>query len=260
MDSILNKEVSRVKVLKGNKGKSQEELKRQAFVNIKVRELRQNPLFSDSDEQKLAEIRFRSYLEANELESMSEIDILRSLIYNEVFEARIQKQLNKMADDNKAPYDKITKQLTDIQNQKLALKVKLGIDKDSKTESDLTRLQQLEKRFDRYILDHRNEFTWGYVYTCKKCNHKDIDLVLARKRVKDFSLLKHPWQAGRYLFNYEILKDVKSGKLSKHDAWRYLCCASTGGDYEGSFSEEYCTDYIDYCLEKWKEIVDHFTR
>lgn len=260
MEYDLKKEISRVSNLKQNRGKSPEEMERQASVNLKVRAFKANPLFIDAEEVKLSIDRFRNYLETNELESLGEIDTLRSLIYNEVFEARIQKQLNKLKTEDKAPYDKITKQLTDIQNQKISIKMKLGIDKGEKEDSDLTKLQMLEKRFDRYILEHRNEFTWAFVFTCKKCNQKDVEMVLARKRVKDFSLLTHPWHAGRYLFNYEILKDIKDGKLSKHDGWRYLCCASEAGDYQGSFSEEYCVDFIDYCLANWAKIMKHFNK
>lgn len=256
----INKELGRLKHLKGNQGKPEEELTKQAVLNLRVREFKHNPLFSDLDEIKLSDERFREYLKANEIDSLGEIDTLRSLIYCEIFEVRIQRELNKLGEDNKIPFDKITKQLTDIQNQKMILKVKLGIDRDAKEDSDLTKLQMLEKRFDRYIIEHRNEFELAYVFTCKKCKTKDVELVLIRKRIKDFTALRHPWFAGRYLFNYEILKDVKSKKISKHDAWRYLCCASTGGNYEGSFSEEYCTDYIDYCMDNWVKIVSHFEK
>lgn len=256
----LNKELNRVRGLKGNNGKSIEQLEKQALLNLRVRDFRKNPLFTDPEEIKISEERFREYLKNNELESIGEIDTLRSLIFCEVFEIRIQKELNKMGADNKVPFEKVTKQLTDIQNQKMTLKVKLGIDRDAKEDSDLTKLQMLEKRYEQYILEHRNEYSLAYVFTCKKCKTKDVEMVLVRRRVKDFTALRHPWFAGRYLFNYEILKDVKSKKISKHDAWRYLCCASTGGNYEGSFSEEYTTDYIQYCLDNWVKIVSHFEK
>lgn len=260
MDSDLKKEISRLFNLKQNKEKSEEELQKQATLNLKVREFKSVPLFDNDDEQKVATERFKKYLETNEIESLGDIDVLRSLIYLEVFEIRIQKQLNKLAENDQVPFDKITKQLTDVQNQKLSLKVKLGIDVDEKEDSELTKLQMLEKRFNRWIIDHRNEYSLAYVYTCKKCQHKDIEMVLVRRRVKDFTVMSNPWSAGRFLFNYEILKDVKSKKLTSHDAWRYLCCSSTGGEYEGSFSEEYCDDYIQFCMDNWAKITSHFKK
>ena len=153
MDAELNKEVARLKNLKGNKQIALEELERQASINLKVREFKSNPLFIDPDEIKLSTDRFKAYLEANELESMSEIDTLRSLIYNEVFEIRIQKQLNKMAEDNKAPYDKITKQLTDIQNQKLTFENGANSinnefnEASSEIEKDLTKMMEENNQF-----------------------------------------------------------------------------------------------------------------
>jgi hypothetical protein len=251
MDGDLNKEISRLKPLKGNKGASQEELERKAMINLRVREFRANPLFLDTIEMKLSEDRFKAYLDANELESMSEIDTLRSLVYNEVFESRIQKQLNEMARDNKAPSDKITKQLTDIQNQKLSLKTKLGIDKADEEVDELTGLEILKKRYKDYINNHRNEFT-------VVCPHGQ--LMLLRRRVKDFDSMAHPWFAGRWFFNYEILKDVKAGKLSKDDAWRYSCCASQGEKYKPAFDKKYCVDFINYCLDHWAEITDFFEK
>ena len=248
MDSDLNKELNRLKGLKGNKEKSVEEIQRQANVNIKVRQFRNNPLFTNSIENKLSEDKFRAYLQTNELESMGEIDTLRSLIYNEIFELRIQKQLNKLHEEDKVPSDKLTKQLTDIQNQKLSVKVKLGISNEDEKKDELTGLQILKKRFKNYINAHRSEFS-------VVCPHGQI--MLLRKRVKNFDSMKHPFFAGRWLFNYEILKDVKDGKLTKQDAWRYLSCTSEGGNYKPAFDKEYCTDYIEYCLNHWAEITEH---
>lgn len=256
----LNKELSRLKGLLGNRGKTVEELEKQAGLNLHTRSFKKNPLFTDPDEIKISDERFRNYLKNNELDSLGEIDTLRSLIYVEIFEIRLQKELNKIHADAKVPFEKLTKQLTDIQNQKMILKVKLGIDRDAKEDNDLTKLQMLEKRFNRYILEHRAEFTLAYSYKCSKCKHQDVELVLVRKRIKDFTALRHPWFAGRYLFNYEILKDVKNKVITKKQAWKYLCCASSGGNYEGSFSEEYTTDYIQYCLDNWVKIISHFEK
>lgn len=250
-DSVLEQEVKRLKNLKSCKEMSDEQFIRMAKINLLVRAFKSSPMFDETTpdgkaEQDLAEERFKSYLVNHELESESELDTLRSLVYNEVFEVRLQRELNKISKEGKYPPDRLTKQLTDIQNQKMEIKVRLGIDQEKKDADDLTGLQILTKKFDKYINAHRNEFTMT-------CPHGQI--LLLRKRIIDFDSMPHPWFAGRWFFNYEILKDVKDGKLSKQDAWRYMCCASQGGDYKPAFSEKYCTDYIDYCLERWAEIT-----
>lgn len=258
MDLSLSAEIKRLRNLKNYKEYSDSQLEKIAKINLRVKDFRSNPLFAYVDEkgeiskqsqldQELAETKFRSYLENHELESQSDLDTLRSLIYNEIHESHIQFELNKLNAEKKYPPEKLTAQLIDVQNQKMALKMKLGIDKEANI-SELTKLQQLEKKFELYYQEHANEFTT----VCGCCG----EMLLLRRRVEKFDTLKHPWFAGRWLFNYEILKDVKDGKISKDDAWRYLVCASQGGEYKSAFSKEYSIDYINYCLDHWAEITD----
>jgi hypothetical protein len=269
-NSELEREIKRLKGLKQNQDLLPEELEPIARVNIAVRDFKRKPLFEyngddknikkevDQD-QKLAEEKYKSYLESYEIESDSDLDTLSSLTYNEIFEKRIQRELNKLHDQGKYPPDRLTKQLTEVQNQKLSLKVKLGIDRKEEEKDDLTKLQLLEKRVFDHIQEHKNEHTIGVGWECEKCGHKDWEQYLLWYKVKDFKLMKHPWFVGRWLANYEILKDVKENKLSKEDATRYLMCASQGGDYKKEY-KEYCTDYIDFCLEEWEEILGHFEK
>jgi len=256
MDAVLEAEINRLKNLKSLKGLAVEELAKIALTNLKIKEFKTNPIFSDPAEQTLAEAKFRSYLENHEIESMSDIDTLKSLVYNEVFEIRIQKELNKIHAEDKYPPDRLTNQLTSLQNQKSQLKLKLGIDRPEEQISELSKLQQLEKRYEAYIQEHRNEFELAYAYTCSKCNHQDVDMVLVRRRVKDFDTILHPWFAGRFFFNYYLFQMVKDKKITKEDAWKVMCGASLGGSTKPSaFSREYCTDYIDYVLNHWAEIT-----
>lgn len=255
MANKLEREINRLSNLKNYKSMAKGDLEPIARINIEIREFHANPSFSDPDEQLLAETRFRDYLENSQIESSSDIDTLKSLIYNEVFEIRIQKDLNSYQTKEKSPPEKLTKQLVDIQNQKSSLKIKLGIDKKEEEKDDLSKYQLVQKRTHEYIQQHKEEFTIWIPQTCEKCGHKDIESYLLWRRVKDFNSLKHPWFAGKWFFNYEILKDVKDGKLSKDDAWRYMICAGQGGNYKPSKDKQYCIDYINYCLENWTEIV-----
>lgn len=246
MDADLIREINRIKNLKGTSDLAESEIERKAKINLRVRDFKAKPLFENAEEQVLAEERYKLYLESNEIESISDLDTLKSLIFNEVFETRIQKQLNKLNEEDKFPSDKLTEQLTKVQNQKLDLKVKLGIDSETPTTDELTGLQTLKIRCEKYINENKEEFT---------CICPHGSMMLLRRRVKDFDTMEHPWFAGRWLFNYEMLKDVKSGKLSKEDCWRYLSNASDGGNYKPAFDKQYCTDYIDYCLNHWAEIT-----
>jgi len=86
MDSDFAKELKRVSGLKQNQGKTEEELYPQARINLECRKFKANPLFPDAEEQKLAEEKFKDYLLNNEIETSSDLDTLRSLIFTEILE------------------------------------------------------------------------------------------------------------------------------------------------------------------------------
>jgi predicted Zn-ribbon and HTH transcriptional regulator len=260
MSADLDREIKRLSNLKQNQGIPLEDLTPVARMNLEIRDFKSNPLFNieseeGQKEQKLAESRFKNYLENSEIESASDIDTLKSLIFNEIFEIRIQGELNKLQKDGKYPPDKLIKSLVEVQDQKSSLKVKLGIDKKEEEKDDLSALQLLQKRVHKHIQENKNEFTLYIPWTCEKCGYKDIESYLIYKRVKDFNALKHPWFVGRYLFNYEIIKDVKEKRISLEDATRYLMCSGQGGKYKRDEAKKYCIDYLNYCIENWTEIT-----
>lgn len=254
----LERELSRLSNLKQHKGLAQEELEPLAKINLSVRDFKRNKLFDKNDEQTLAEERFRKYLTNNELESDSDLDTLRSLVFNEIFEQRIQTELNKISADGKYPSDKLIKSLVDVQNQKNGLKIKLGIDRKDEEKDELSAYQLLHKRVDKYINEHKNEFSFNLGFQCESCGHKNWESFLLYKRIKDFdSAIKNPWFLGRWLFNYELIKDVKEKKISPVDATRYLMCCGNGDFYQPQDEDKkWCTDYVNYCVENWAEIID----
>lgn len=257
MATELQRELTRLGNLVQNKGKNIEDLEPQARINIVVREFHSSPLFTDPVEQKLAEEKFKAYLENNELESASDIDTLRSLIFNEILEARIRGEFNKLAEKNQLPPDKLIKSLVEVQDQKSKIKVKLGIDRKDDDKDDFNAYQLAEKRVAKYVNDNRDEFTINLGWQCDKCGHKDIESFLLYKRVKDYHMLKMPWFVGKYLFNYEIVKDVKNKKISKEDATRYLMCSGSGKFYKPSADDKkWCTDYLEYLVSNFIEISD----
>ena len=265
--SEIDSELKRIKNLVQNKGKSEEELLKQANINCIVRNFKNNPLFVyDGADTKIKEViekennisleKFKNYLENYNIESDSDLSTLKSLIFTEVIEVRLQRNINDLTIEGKSIPRQSTEQLIQVQDQITTLKIKLGIDKTEVQDSELTKLEKLEKRFQRYIEENRNEFTLDVPLICQKCNHEAKYNFLLRRRLKDFDAVKNPWFVGRFFFNYEILKDVKKGKLSKEDAWRYMSSCATGEEFKNTaFGEKYCADYIDWCLANWGEIT-----
>lgn len=247
VESDLKKEINRLKNLKNNDSLSEEAIERIANINIKVRDFRKNPLFKyikkpnkevisedkerAENEQKLAEERYKSYLETHDIESLSDLDTLRSLVYLEVYQDRIQKIINSQDYAS----DKLTKQLVDIQNQKRDLKIRLEIDRPENKVDDLTALQRLQKKMNTYIQFNRNEFT-----TC--CAECGTILLLRRKCNKEnFQNLKHPMFSGRFYYNSRAIQLVKEGKLTKEQ-------------YSWVFHTS--PQYVDWCIEHEGDAIE----
>lgn len=254
MNPKIQKEFKRLKNLKQNKGKSEEELQKlyqNAQINIAKREIKVDERFTDEKEKIFAIELFEHYVATYEFERFSDLSTLQSLIYEQILLKRIQNHINSLFAKNKDTYlDKREREtLTETEKRIDELKIKLGIDKKDVETNELSSHQLLEERFEKHINANKHEFT----IACGHCNK----LLLLRKRVKDFDCIDHPWFAGRWFFNYPIMLDVKEEKISKEQAWKYMCGAAKGETEKPAFSKEYCIDYIDYCLENWDEIVEN---
>lgn len=268
--SEILSEIIKLKNLKQyeNSTLSDDEFFRMAKINILVRDFKANPLFyyetdvedkvtgkknreqskKSKVDQKLAEEKFKAYLQKYEFENESDLDTLRSLIFNEVYEQRIQRQINGIIAEDKdgLPNKNLTEQLTEVQNQKLELKVKLGIDKEESGDRELNVLQKLQVRFDKHIEENREEFS----IACGCCG----EMLLLRRRVKDFDSMKHGWFSGRFFFNLPLIKLVKNGTLTKEQATEVLMGAGMGGDTQTK-QQDYSNDYIEWCLKNLGEIL-----
>lgn len=254
MNPKTEKEFKRLKNLKQNKNKSDEELQKlytDAQINVAKREVKADDRFTAENEKSIAIELFEHYVRTYEFEKYTDLCTLQSLIYEEILLRRIQNHINKtFTNDGNTYLDKREREtLTETEKRIEEFKIKLGIDKEDAEINELSALQLLAQRFDKYINANKHEFTI-VCYNCQK-------LLLIRKRVKDFDCIEHPWFAGRWFFNYQILLDVKEGKITKQQAWRYMCSAAKGETERPAFSKEYCEDYIKYCLENWDDITEN---
>lgn len=238
MDDRIEKEMIRLKNLPQYKNKTDDYLQEKATLNIKKRE--SNDIadrFDEPSEKKFATKIYESYLQGYPfIDSVSDLSALADLVYEEVLKARLEKQINSIKRDSNGAHIVPDKQLTtlhDIQNQILSLKTRLGIDRPIKEEDkELTGLQELQKRFHKYIQVNKHEFTTK----CSCCG----EMLLLRRRVKDFEVLKHPMFSGTWLYNEDMISDVKSGILTKEQAAKYLKTSP---------------DYIDWCIKHKREIT-----
>ena len=242
----VDKEINRIKNLQQYKKKTDDELRLIAEENLNKKQLDVSSLFEDKADQAIATEIYEKYVKEFPDFDYSELATLRDLVYEEVYKIKIQRKINEGMDKGNNPLDKMTSQLHEVENHIIELKRILGIMRqDTEDAHDLSALETLQKRFESYINKNKLEFQT----MCKHCGKP----LLLRRRTKDFTCLKHPWFAGRFYFNYEIIKDVKEGKLSKEDAWRYMYSLSLGKDY--SELKDVCFDYLDYAIKHWEEII-----
>ena len=251
MAGDLNKEIKRLRNLKQNQNTCDANIERQAKINIWKRQIDIASKYPNEDDKKLAIKLFDEYLSNYEFDSRSDLNTLTDLIFEEVLKFGIQKNLSKTSDDDTNSYisDKMVKSLHDIESRVLELKIKLNIDKEDSVKTDLTALEQLEKRFAKYIEFHRNEFE----FICPDCGQPT--LIRRRCDNKNYETLKHPFFCGRFYYNARGMALVKAGIWTKEQyAWAF----QTHADYVTwcIANEDKIPDIPEFTEEEIQEFVD----
>lgn len=250
-EEIVQAEINRIKNLHQYKNKTQEELEVIASANLKKKNADIGSKFTNADEAKQARELLQRYIAEYPNLSYGQMETIEDLIVHQINKSYIQKQIDTIKSEKKSVPLSLFEQLQTIEEYIYGVKEKIGL--NDKTEvGELSGLQMLQKKFEKYINENRNEFTC----VCSNCG----TMLLLRKVVKDFDVLNHPWFAGRWLFNLPIIKFVKEGILTKEQATEILNGASKGKDSKPAFSKEYCSDYIDYCLKNYGEIIENLTQ
>ena len=230
MLSTLQKEIKKLSSLKQYKNKPEDFIKKIAQKNITLKELVDSGNFQVAAEKKRARIIFEQYLETKEFSDVSELSTLSMLVYNRILVERIQGSINSQVNKDGVYLinDKLAKSLHDAENQTIALEKQLGLDSINSEEDDLTALERAKKQFHMHIQFNRNEYTC----TCSNCG---FPMLLRKKCDKKFwDVIKHPFFSGRWLFNYEMIQDVKNGNLTKEQYAKYMHTS---------------VDYVNWCIK-----------
>jgi len=237
MNNEVKRELKRLENLKGNKDKSTSELEKQAQMNVWKRQINISDKFVVDSDKEIAKQLFNDYCDNYEFDSFSDLNTLCDLVYEETLKVGLQKQINQVLSDDKNAYvpDKTIKSLHDIEQRVLDLKEKLGIGRKDKKESDLTALEQLQKRFSKYV--HYNRHSYSFV--CPDCGQPT--LIRRKCDKKHFDVIKHPFFAGRFYYNRNGMELVKQGIISK-DVYAFIMQTSV--------------QFVDWCLEHEHEIPD----
>ena len=232
MNNDLKKEIRRVSNLVQNKGKSIAFVEKQAKLNLWRRQIKIEDKFNTSEDKSNAKRLFDDYLANYEFESLSDLNTLADLVCEEILKNHLQKELAGEEGKKQVPNDKIISSLHNIEERVLKLKEILGLDTKREKE-ELSALQELKKKFNSYIAFNRNSFT----ISCAHCG----EMLLLRRRVKDFESLKHPMFSGRFYYNRRGMELVKANIWTKEQyAWVFHTSV----------------DYVNWCLKNENKIIN----
>lgn len=230
--------VKRLRNLPQNRNKTDEELKAMAEAKDTEAEhflddMDVDSLFTSTGEQKAARVLLSKYLQDYELETISDKNILKQLIYLEVFQARLQTSAEVFQKENKAVPLQILDSIHKNVDKIILLKEKLGLTKDIKSaQNDSFKiLQTIEHKAK--VWRENNQATRRRV--CPHCSK----IVLWKIRPEAWESQKHPFFKDRILGNVHIIKLYKEERLSKEDVAAIFECS---------------TDYIEWLIKRWDEI------
>jgi hypothetical protein len=234
-------EIAKLKRLVQYRSADDSILEKAAQKIVVLRELINGGNFLDDAEKVLAKKIFEAYLEKLDFENFSDLSTLSTLVYSEVLLKRVEKSINKCTNKDGESYlsDKLLKSHSDLTNQILHLKEKLGINKEVK-EDEFTSLQLLKKRFHQWQQENKDSCTIAVPFTCQSCGHDDVKMVFLRKIVKNWEAIDHTCFQGRFYYNKTAMDMVEAGTLSKDD-------------YAKIF--QVSCDYVDWCRANRGKIV-----
>jgi len=226
---------NKLKSLVQYKNKSHTELleiaKEKLALKDKADDLDINLLFKDKKERKAASELLDKYLKTYEIETVSDKNMLKQLIFLEIINIRLQNILNDQKEAattevvNLKVLDAVHKNIQEINN----IKNNMGI-AGQKEKEDIYKTIQLLKRKFKLWRENNNGSRW---FTCSHCGQ----MTLLKIRTDAWEAQKHPFFKDRVLANKHLMKMYKDKKISQKDVALVLDCSE---------------DYIDWMIKRVK--------
>lgn len=207
----LDKAANQIKTLKYTKNYTEQEIKDKAHklveLRAKLKELAIEDLFTDSLEKRRAKKLAGDYLTDFSLETVSDLNNLRQLIFLEIMNLRLQSKLNEDTDSvSRSALESIHKNLKEISN----LKDALGIKKKEESINDpLAYFQTLKKKYKKWCEENQASRS----LLCPHC----VKPILLRIKIDEWEAQKHPFFQDRIFGNKHIIKLYKDKILTKED-------------------------------------------
>jgi len=174
--------------------------------------------FSNKDEQKLAKELVAKYLDDYTIDTVSEKNTLKEIIYLEVVQDRLQEKLNEFHSTNKALPINLIEIIHKNSDAIIKLKTTLGLNKSTqKAESSYDVITHLKKRFEKY----REENQASRTLICPHC----MKMVMLKIRTEGWEAQGHPFFKDRILYNKKVMELYRKGVITKQDVADILECS-----------------------------------
>jgi DNA-directed RNA polymerase subunit RPC12/RpoP len=226
----ISVEYNKIKNLRQYKNFSEEDLRRIAYSRAVEYQIDVDSLFVNEEDKNAAKALVRKYLDDYTPETISDINTLRSILFLEVLNGRLQDELNKakeaQSDMNLRTVETIHKNL----NQILVLKDSLGLTKDKKegnAKSVDQKIRLMRKQFQVWM--ENNQASRDAV--CPYCGQH----FLLRIRMEHWEAQKHPFFKDRILYNKPLVDLCLNNIITKDKLAEILDCSP---------------DYIDWVIDK----------
>lgn len=232
-DDSLSKKKRQLKGL--FKNLSEEELTRKALESLekksKTEEIDLDDIFVNPSEKKYANEILAKYLNEFTIESISDKNTLKQLIFLEIINYRLQSTLNTLYNASSSLDKDTLEMIHKNQDKILALKTSLGLIKDKKNEvkDGYGYWQTIKKKYKIWLQENQASRTICCPYCAK--------LVYLKIKTDAWEAQRHPWFKDRVLGNVHLMKLFVQGKLSPKDL---------------ALVFETSEDYVFWLLEKWK--------
>jgi len=189
-------------------------------------------MFTNRKEIKRARILLEKYLEDYTIESISDKNTLKEVIYLEIVQQRLQEKLNEYYDkDSKAVPIQLVETIHKNSEAILKLKSSLGLNREKEQRSSVDILSIMKIRFKQWLKE--NQASRTLLCPHEKCGQ----MIMLRMKTDGWEAQKHPFFKDRVLGNVHLVKLYQDKTITKEDVAKVL---------------EASNDYIDWLVDKWQ--------
>ncbi len=189
-------------------------------------------MFTNRKEIKKARILLEKYLGDYTIESISDKNTLKEVIYLEIVQQRLQEKLNEYYDkDSKAVPIQLVETIHKNSEAILKLKTSLGLNREKDQRSSVDILSIMKVRFQQWLKQNQASRTL-------LCPHENCgQMIMLKMRTEEWEAQKHPFFKDRILGNVHLVKLYQDRTITKEDVAKVL---------------ETSDDYIDWLIDTWQ--------